>query len=126
MVAQLNEDVPNLGLAYDAATDSINMTTEALDALVEHAADQEEYEAQVARLSELYTEQAEITSRLEEAQAACGGPGNGPGNTRTLQKNNIDELTTALEDNQAQIAALEEESAEFGAWQEKAPRPPRK
>lgn len=60
MVAQLNEDVPNLGLAYDAATDSINMTTEALDALVERAADQEEYEAQVARLSELYTEQAEI------------------------------------------------------------------
>ena len=120
MVAQLNEDVPNLGLAYDAATDSINMTTEALDALVEHAADQEEYEAQVARLSELYTEQAEITARLEEAQAALAeAQETGSGNTRTLQ-NNIDELTTALEDNQAQIAALEEESAEFGAWQEKS------
>ena len=120
MVAQLNEDVPNLGLAYDAATDSINMTTEALDALVERAADQEEYEAQVARLSELYTEQAEITSRLEEAQAALAeAQETGSGNTRTLQ-NNIDELTTALEDNQAQIAALEEESAEFGAWQEKS------
>lgn len=120
MVAQLNEDVPNLGLAYDAAKDSINMTTEALDALVERAADQEEYEAQVARLSELYTEQAEITSRLEEAQAALAeAQETGSGNTWTLQ-NNIDELTTALEDNQAQIAALEEESAEFGAWQEKS------
>lgn len=120
MVAQLNEDVPNLGLAYDAASDSINMTTEALDALVEHAAAQEEYEAQVARLSELYTEQAEITARLEEAQAALAeAQETGSGNTRTLQ-NNIDELTASLEDNQAQIAALEEESAEFGEWQEKS------
>lgn len=120
MVAQLNEDIPNLGLAYDAASDSINMTTEALDALVEHAAAQEEYEAQVARLSELYTEQAEITARLEEAQAALAeAQETGSGNTRTLQ-NNIDELTASLEDNQAQIAALEEESAEFGEWQEKS------
>lgn len=120
MVAQLNEDVPNLGLAYDAASDSINMTTEALDALVEHAAAQEEYEVQVARLSELYTEQAEITARLEEAQAALAeAQETGSGNTRTLQ-NNIDELTASLEDNQAQIAALEEESAEFGEWQEKS------
>lgn len=120
MVAQLNEDVPNLGLAYDAASDSINMTTEALDALVEHAAAQEEYEAQVARLSELYTEQAEITARLEEAQTALAeAQETGSGNTRTLQ-NNIDELTASLEDNQAQIAALEEESAEFGEWQEKS------
>lgn len=120
MVAQLNEDVPNLGLAYDTASDSINMTTEALDALVEHAAAQEEYEAQVARLSELYTEQAEITARLEEAQAALAeAQETGSGNTRTLQ-NNIDELTASLEDNQAQIAALEEESAEFGEWQEKS------
>lgn len=120
MVAQLNEDVPNLGLAYDAASDSINMTTEALDALVEHAAAQEEYEAQVARLSELYTEQAEITARLEEAQAALAeAQETGSGNTRTLQ-NNIDELTASLEDNQVQIAALEEESAEFGEWQEKS------
>ena len=120
MVAKLNEDVPNLGLAYDAASDSINMTTEALDALVEHAAAQEEYEAQVARLSELYTEQAEITARLEEAQAALAeAQETGSGNTRTLQ-NNIDELTASLEDNQAQIAALEEESAEFGEWQEKS------
>lgn len=122
MVNELNEAVPNLGLAYDSASDSINMTTEALDALVEHAAAQEEYEAQVARLSELYTEQAEITARLEEAQAALAeAQETGSGNTRTLQ-NNINELTASLEDNQAQIAALEEESAEFGEWQEKSSR----
>ena len=120
MVARLNEAVPNLGLAYDAASDSINMTTEALDALVEHAAAQEEYEAQVARLSELYTEQAEITARLEEAQTALAeAQETGSGNTWTLQ-NNINELTASLEDNQAQIAALEEESAAFGEWQEKS------
>ena len=120
MVDRLNEAVPNLGLAYDATSDSINMTTEALDALVEHAAAQEEYEAQVARLSELYTEQAEITARLEEAQTALAeAQETGSGNTWTLQ-NNINELTASLEDNQAQIAALEEESAAFGEWQEKS------
>lgn len=120
MVDRLNEAVPNLGLAYDAASDSINMTTEALDALVEHAAAQEEYEAQVARLSELYTEQAEITARLEEAQTALAeAQETGSGNTWTLL-NNINELTASLEDNQAQIAALEEESAAFGEWQEKS------
>lgn len=120
MVAQLNETVPNLGLAYDSATDSINMTTEAMEALVEHAANQEEYEAQVARLSELYSEQAEINSRLAEAQEALNeAQETGQGNTYTLQ-NNINELTAALEENQSQIEELETASAEFGEWQEKS------
>ena len=42
-VAELNEAVPNLGLAYDAASDSINMTTDALEHLVEKAGEQEEW-----------------------------------------------------------------------------------
>ena len=117
MVNQLNEAVPNLGLSYDAMSDSINMTTESLDALVEHAAAQEEYEAQVARLSELYVEQADISARLKEAQDAYNtAVESGTWNTGTL-KNNVTELTTALEENQAQIEALEAESAEYGEWQ---------
>lgn len=117
MVEELNESVPELGLAYDSVSDSINMTTDSLDALVEHAAAQEEYEAQVARLSELYTEQAEINARLTEAQDAYNeAVESGAWGTGTL-KNNVDELTSALEENQAQIAALEEESAAYGEWQ---------
>lgn len=120
MVEELNEAVPELGLAYDSMSDSINMTTEALDAMVEKAAAQEEYEAQVARLSELYTEQAEITARLEEAQSALAeAQETGAGNTRTLQ-NNIDELTAAQEENAAQIAELEEASREYGEKQAEA------
>lgn len=117
MVDNLNEAVPELGLAYDSVSDSINMTTESLDALVEHAAAQEEYEAQVGRLSELYTEQEEISARLAEAQEAYNeAVESGSWNTGTL-KNNVDELTTALEENQSEIAALEEESAAYGEWQ---------
>lgn len=117
MVDRLNESVPELGLAYDAASDSINMTTESLDALLDRSSRQAEYEAQVGRLSELYTEQAEINARLTEAQnALADAQATGSGNTRTLQ-NNIDELTAALEENQAQIATLEEESREWGEWQ---------
>lgn len=120
MVAQLNEEVPNLGLAYDTATDSINMTTEALDALVDRAAAREEFEAQTARLSELYIEQAEINSRLEAAQTVLNeAQETGSGNTRTLQ-NNIDELTAAFEENQSQIEELEAASADYKEWQAKS------
>lgn len=117
MVEELNEAVPELGLSYDAMSDSINMTTESLDALVESAAAQEDYEAQVARLSELYVEQADITRNLEEAQAAYDAAVEaGAWNTGTL-KNNIEELTTAQAANGEQIAALEEQSAAYGEWQ---------
>lgn len=117
MVAQLNEAIPELGLAYDEATDSINMTTESLDALVEHAAAQEEYEAQVARLSELYTEQADIQARLTEAQEAVNEAQEQGSLHMGKLKSNVDELTDALEENQAQIKKLEEESKEYGEWQ---------
>ena len=118
MVDQLNEAVPELGLAYDAMTDSINMTTDSLDALVEHSAAQEEYEAQVARLSELYVEQADISSRLAAAQDEYNAAvESGSWNTGTL-KNNVDELTAAQEANAQQIAELEAASAEYGEWQQ--------
>ncbi len=152
MVNQLNEAIPGLGLAYDSATDSINMTTEALEALVEKSAAQEEYEAKVARISELYTEQAEITALLTAAQdglseaqekqaettaqcassyAAAGqAVSSATSNTNSyaagLQaaeqrtgglSNKVNTLTEALEDNKAQIEALEAETKEYGDWQ---------
>ena len=112
--------MPNLGLAYDAASDSINMTTDALEHLVEKAGEQEEYEAQVARLSELYTEQKQIAAELEAAQAALNeARETGSGNVLTLQ-NNIDALTEAQEANAEEIAALEEASREYGERQAEA------
>lgn len=118
MVDQLNEAVPELGLSYDAMTDSINMTNESLDALVEHGQAQEEYEAQVARLSELYVEQADISARLTEAQNTYNAAvDSGAWGTGTL-KNNVEELTAAQQANVEEIAALEAASAEYGEWQQ--------
>lgn len=117
LVDELNESVPGLGLAYDAATDSINMTSDSLENLVEKAAEQEEYEAQVARLTELYGEQAEANARLTEAQdALTEAQETGAGGTRTLQ-NNIDDLTEAEAALAAEIAELEEASREYGEQQ---------
>lgn len=128
IVDQLNEAVPELGLAYDDVTDSINMTTEALDTMLGQAAGQEEYNAQVDRLTELYTEQTEIAKRLEEAEAALGAAQeknaqelpsyfdnavdyndalNESGVATSSLANNVMELTSALEANEAEIAELE-------------------
>ena len=121
LVNQLNESVPGLNLAYDAERDALEgLTAAEVSAMVEKAAAQEEYEAQVARLSELYTEQSEISARLEEAQEALNtAQETGSGNTRTLQ-NDINELTAAQEENAAQIAELEEASREYGEKQAEA------
>ena len=98
-------------------SDSINMTTESLEALTDAAANQEEYEAQVARLSELYVEQTEIEARLQAAQEEYNAAvESGAWGTGKL-KNNVEALTAELESNQEQIAALEEESREYGEWQ---------
>ena len=121
LVNQLNESVPGLNLAYDEERDALEgLTAAEVSAMVEKAAAQEEYEAQVSRLSELYTEQSEISARLEEAQEALNtAQETGSGNTRTLQ-NDINELTAAQEENAAQIAELEEASREYGEKQAEA------
>lgn len=120
MVDRLNEAIPDLGLAYDAEADSINMTTEALDALLDRSAKQEEYNSQRERLTELQIEAAEIDARLEEAQEALNeAQETGAGNTRTLQ-NNIEELTAAQEENAAQIAELDEATREYEERQAEA------
>lgn len=118
LIAQLNEAVPELSLAYDEQNDALVGLTEAeVEAMIQRAAAQEEYEAQVSRLSELRTEQEEINARLQEAEAALAEAQEaGAWNTRALQ-NNVDELTKAYEANQAEIASLEEESAAYAEWQ---------
>lgn len=117
-VDELNEAVPELGLAYDAEKDSLEgLTAAELESMVERAAAREEYEAQVARLNELDVERAEIEARLTEARLALNeAEETGVGNTRELQ-NNIDELTAAQEENAAQIAELTEVSRDYAEQQ---------
>lgn len=117
-VAELNEAIPGLGLAYDKERDSLEGLTEAeLASAIERAAAREEYETQVARLNELDTERAAIEARLTEARLALNeAEETGVGNTRELQ-NNINELTAALEENAEEYAELEAASAEYAEQQ---------
>lgn len=119
MVAELNEALPDLALCYDEVAGSINMTAEELDRLTEKAAQQKEYEAQVARLSELYTERARIQADLAEKQAAYDeAVENEIWNTGSLE-NSLNSLTKAQEENAAQIEELEAASKEYGETQAK-------
>ena len=117
-VDELNEAIPELGLAYDKERDSLEGLTEAeLASALERAAAKEEYEAQVTRLNELDTERAAIEARLTEARLALNeAEETGVGNTRELQ-NNINELTAAQEESAAQIAELQAASAEYAEQQ---------
>lgn len=68
-IDQLKESIPGLNLAYNEETDSLNMTKEAVIALAKEQSKQDAQAAQVKRLSELYTEQAETVKMINEAQA---------------------------------------------------------
>lgn len=120
LVDELNEAVPGLGLAYDETADSINMTTEALGAMIERSAEQEEMEAQVARLTELRKEEVLIAQELEQAENALTEARESGAWFTISEEKNIKALTAAQEENAAQIAELEAATAEYRAQQEAA------
>lgn len=128
MVAQLNQAVPELSLAYDELNDSLSMTAEDIRAVAQAQAEQQLREAEVSRLSELYVEQAQIATdlaaaeyQLEEAQSALTaaqeagtyGAAGYEAETEMLQaavlnaKKSVGELTAAQSENQTALEALE-------------------
>lgn len=68
LVNILNNEIPELSLAYDEQTDSLNMTIDALDELIEKQAAEEEYNAVVEERTELFKQRAEAVAALEEAE----------------------------------------------------------
>lgn len=68
LVNSLNESVPNLSLAYDEQTDSLNMTGEALRKLAQAELDRQNQAEAVERMKELLLEEAQITDRLAESK----------------------------------------------------------
>lgn len=68
MVDQLNQSVPGLALAYDDLNDSLSMTAEDIRAVAQAQAEQQLREAEIQRLSELYVEQAQISTQLAAAE----------------------------------------------------------
>lgn len=69
IVEQLNAAIPDLGLAYDGASNSINMTAEAILALIDAEMRQQQFEAAKERTTKLIEEQAKAYDALEEAKA---------------------------------------------------------
>lgn len=129
LVAELNEAVPGLTLAYDAQTDSLNMTGEAIRSVAQAEAERRLRQADYDRLVELYQEQAatarelaEAENRLRDAEAELntmiengtrGAVGYEIATSAAEQavvqaKKGVKELTAAQEENRREAAALEE------------------
>ena len=135
LVEQLNEAVPSLSLAYDAQTDSLNLTAEAIRSLAEAEYARQEQEAAVERLREAYQEQISIANELEAAEESLQEAkeryaefdGVETRNSREetsftaaqgaliAAQGQYDRLTTAQEQNAAEIARLEQEYGKYNA-----------
>ena len=122
LIEQLNEAVPGLSLAYDSEKDALaGLTGEEVKSAIARAEAQEENEARVERLSELYAQQSELSARLTEAEEtlaaayesgvthadaysrASGGAGAAVRNAEAAVRT----LTSAYDENAAEIAELE-------------------
>lgn len=135
LVEQLNEAVPSLSLAYDAQTDSLNLTAEAIRSLAEAEYARQEQEAAVGRLSEAYQEQISIANELEAAEEALQEARERYAEFDGVETRNLreetsftaaqgaliaaqgqyDRLTAAQEQNAAEIARLEQEYGKYNA-----------
>ena len=69
IVAQLNDEVPGLALAYDEVEDSLNYSTDALSGFIEKSFEQENCIAQTDRLTQAYSDREEAVYNLEVAEA---------------------------------------------------------
>lgn len=68
LVRELNEAIPELNLAYDKQTDSLNMTTEALDRYIEAEARRQMQQEITDRMVNLEKERIQLAEQLEVAQ----------------------------------------------------------
>lgn len=68
IVSQLNDTMPELGLAYDAVTDSLNMSTDAIYDNIEAVKEQTLLESSIERQKELWIEQEEIQRQITQNQ----------------------------------------------------------
>lgn len=123
MVDRLNEAVPGLSLAYDEQTDSLNMTTEAIRALVQAEKDRAEQEALVDYLTALYEDQQELLARLAGAKEAVAkaedNVADAAGKSKRMQEAaqsaltaaqaNLERYTEELEANRAEVERAEQE-----------------
>lgn len=113
MVEELNESVPGLTLAYDAQTDTLNMTAEAVRQLAEAEAKRQQQTEDLKRMTELYAQQEEIEKKLAEAQEARNSQMQNVtqyigtyGMSVSALDQSVQDLTEALAANQEEYDAL--------------------
>lgn len=129
MVSELNEAVPGLTLSYDAQTDSLNMTAEAIRSVAKAEAERRLRQADYERMVDLYQEHAATAQDLEAAEerlrkaqealnamieaGTLGAMGYELATNEAQQavvqaKACVDELTAAQAENETETAALAE------------------
>lgn len=117
-VDQLNEAVPELGLAYDREKDALVGLTEAeLDAALASAAAQETYAAQVEHINELTIERTELQTRLTEAQERLTEAEMLGGEAVANAQQKVDGLKLALQGNAAALDAATQEAQAYAEQQ---------
>lgn len=92
LVDDLNEAIPNLNLAYDEQTDSINMTADAIRDLIEAMKQEAYFQAGQDALSEVYATRIKAVYQLKQAEQE-------------------------LADAQEEMQRRSEAAAESGSWQ---------
>jgi TP901 family phage tail tape measure protein len=123
LVNDLNEAVPSLSLAYDEQADSLNMTAEAMKELAKSMAEAELQRQYIERLSEAYAEQTRITAELEDAKEKLPEVAGKEARAARDVGTAITNLTYAMQDNEAEITALEAAINDLcGAAEEAAPK----
>lgn len=68
IIDRLNAELPDLGLSYDEVTNSLNMTSEALEDVIKKQNAQDGYDAALARRQELYQQQLDASEGLAQAE----------------------------------------------------------
>lgn len=135
MVEQLNEAVPALTLHYNEQTDSLNLTAEAVRSLAEAEYDRQKQQAAVDRLTRAYQEQITIAEELAAAEETLrkakerfaefdGVEHRTARETVSFDaakgaliaaQGEVDRLTKAYQENEAEISALDREYGAFTA-----------
>lgn len=70
LVDKLNQKMPELGLVYDANTDSLNMSTDALQGYIEKLYEEEKQLERMQRLQDLYAQNRSYADQITEAEEA--------------------------------------------------------
>ena len=110
-IDQLNEAVPELNLAYDEETGSLNQTTDAILGQVEAQNQLNEADAEIARYNELRQDREAIELKIKEATDAVTEAQTKLNESEDLSRAEKKELRREIEDNNGALEIYNEQLA---------------